>query len=289
MDIDRCNSVFELFSAFNFTYAVLSHPDNVSKVVQSENNGNKSFADIVDSYLIRPFDRLNNLIAPTELRVTKLKESLLTIKKSFNDPSILGQCELLLHQTTDVSLLINIWRDGVDESKSNAKVKVNQKFPFASFLLALFCISVLILSASESTHKHLTLFFLDLLLGLEVLWYFFWPRKRKRDLTYRDILYTYILGLVTITIIHFILKFHIKNHNLDLYSFCTRIVDTNEFRRPLFILINIILPFSHFIYYYFVFQNELTRKDKEASQQIPLIEKALLHIENGHEALEKST
>ncbi|MEO6686278.1 MAG: hypothetical protein ABIN24_09940 [Dyadobacter sp.] len=286
MDIDRCNSIFELFAAFNFTYAVLAHPENGSTFLSPQESSTRSFADIVDSYLIKPFDNVTKLIQPVEKRLNRLTLSLETLRNSSQDTDQIKKINDVLQNAHSTDWLIKVFQDKVSKDKDLAKDRINSRFPHASLLLALFCISVLVLAASTSFHKHLTLLALNCLLLIQVLWFFILPEFSRNKLTYRNILYTYASSLILVTVFHFILKFYIFVYHCDQYHYLLEIIDNNEVIRPFFILLNLVLPFCHFVFYYISFITSTSRKERKATAEIALIISAVDSIEISHKKIQ---
>jgi hypothetical protein len=284
MDIDRCNSIFELFTAFNFTYAVLSHPDDDQSSF-SNKISHVTFVDIIDSYLIKPFNELADLLKPIEKRLSKVQESLSTQREYYKDESAKKACDELLFQANDVDRRVKVWKSRIDAKENLAKGRINVRFPHASFILALFCISVLVLATSQSQHKHLTLLLLDIALCIEVIWFFMLPEFKFNKISYRALLYTYLSLLLFITVVHFGTKFYIQRNLCDLYHYLVMLLDRNEEVRPFFVLINLTIPSWHFLFYYSSFLNKISRLKKETIQRLIVFNDDLDLIEEGQSEL----
>jgi hypothetical protein len=167
MDIDRCNSIFELFTAFNFTYAVFSKTNGKLIKIESEINGG-SFVDLIDNKILRPITEFFEQIIPLEEDATVMKKSCdkrieLEGLKPTPNHSVLSKWQSLSTRLDIITDQIKTWREDAERSKIEAKSKINNRFPYISFLSALFCLTVLGIAASEADYKHFTLLILDVI------------------------------------------------------------------------------------------------------------------------------
>jgi hypothetical protein len=166
MDIDRCNSIFELSTAFNFTYAIFSRINGDNSTANTNDETNKaSFVEVIDNYFLKPFSIFFDKIQSLEGDVLLLKESSsssVEVEKKSRNKAKLQSFKDINSRTNGLSVQITQWKQDVLTEKTNTKAEINNRFPYISFLSALFCISVLGIAASEAEYKHFTLFVLDI-------------------------------------------------------------------------------------------------------------------------------
>ena len=277
MDIDRCNSIFELFTAFNFTYAVFSKTNGGITKVESEINGN-SFVDLIDNKILRPITEFFEQIIPLEEDATVMKKSCdkrieLEGLKPLPDPIILSKWQSLSTKLDIVTDQIKTWREDAEKSKTEAKSKINDRFPYISFLSALFSLTVLGIAASEASYKHFTLLILDIALIILIII----GVKKEAYFTYPQIIRNFSIVLIILICIHFGIKLFYENFN-DTVCKCLTFLDTDSIWKSLFIIGNIVLPFWHFLYYYDDLSKMLKTMKVEKQSSLSLITTTLLPL-----------
>lgn len=269
MDIDRCNSIFELFAAFNFAYAILSTPNGQFKSIPKKKSENKkreklslmtlettyvmdskSFVDMVDYHLVKPFTLLNEKFDKYRRDIFNLKLSINSRKQlaaSNGKESEVQKCEDLITSIQGQEKVLSTCRDRAEKNKAQAKAKLDNKFPYISFLLALFCVSVLVVSASQAKHKHLTLVFLDCALFVTYLCIRI-ARMLKAQITYWDISIVYMILLGCAVWLHFYIG-NTAAKEMPKWISMLQLYDRTDYNRRILIFLNIVIPFMHFIFY----------------------------------------
>lgn len=272
MDIGSCNSIFELFAAFNFAYAILSTPNGYfhheartrsSKYQKTKPSilkpeityiiDSKSFVDMVDYHLVKPFSLLNENIQKIKADIYNLKISTRSRKQLADvnyDAKGQKKCDDILKSIESHEKILSTCQDMAETSKATAKERLDNKFPYVSFLLALFCISVLAVSASNAEHKHLTLLFVDV-----ALFFTYLCMKVVRSIgmivTYWDISIFYLLLLTFCVFLHFYVGFKTNSPNPPMPDWLNNLKawEGTSYNRRIIIVINMCIPFFHFIYY----------------------------------------
>ena len=279
MDIDRCNSIFELFAAFNFTYAILSLPETISDNGYGDTNHN-SFADMVDRHLVKPFSSLNLSLRNYEDKIASFKESVSSRKALAEDQGenqAIEKCDYLLVEIDRAEDNIKVCKDLASEKKNEAKSKVDNKFPQISFLIALFCISVLCLSSSEAPHKHFTLFMIDFWLFLTYKQYIMDKEVVDPDI-YLKIIRFYVIGMAACMSIHMIIgSSYIQS--IPSLKPIHEFINTATQARKFFVLANLIIPFMHFAYFFNKFYKQTSQIKQNSVVQFELVERKLKEVQ----------
>ncbi len=257
MDIDRCNSIFELSTAFNFTYAIFSRINGDNSLINEESN-KTSFVEVIDNYFLKPFSIFFNDIQALEDDVLLLNESSSSIIKVENkNKAKLQRFKDINSRINGLSIQIAQWKQDVLTEKNNTKAEINNRFPYISFLSALFCISVLGIAASEAEYKHFTLFVLDIfviaLIAISIIW--------GRESTYSQIIVSYLVGLSLLILIHFGIKLNYENFG-ETSCYWITLLNNDSFGKSFFIMCNLALPFWHFVWYYFKLDIKIKRLKK---------------------------
>lgn len=284
MDIERCNSIFELFAAFNFTYAILSKPSAASAELNAHHN---SFVHIIDENLLKPFS--SYIAKQKETHATKISYIEQTIETYSRNPNITvadaEKCKNLLYQKDYCAKKIFLAVGKAEEKKALARERINSRFPLVSFILALYCISILFLSTTESPCRHLTLGFIVILIFAISAKYFRTPifSSRFTYVDYFKLMMIFLLGLLFITILHVVLKYYLAtNYNHWLVKVFLGL-DSNIYFRPLVVILSMAVPISHFIIYSISFLIILWTinqdNDKTLVPVIPVIDDLLRECE----------
>jgi hypothetical protein len=270
MDIDRCNSIFELFTAFNFTYAVFSKTNGSINKVENGLDGS-SFVDLIDNKILRPITEFFEQIIPLEEDATVMKKSCdkrIELEKLKANPNqvVLSKWQSLSTKLDIITDQIKTWREDAEKNKIEAKSKINNRFPYISFLSALFCLTVLGIAASEADYKHFTLLILDII----VIFLIIKGVNKETYFTYPQIIKSFTWALVILIITHFGIKIGYEYCN-EFICKCLTFLDIDSIWKSLFILFNILLPFWHFPYYYRDLSKLLNTMKVERQSSLTLI------------------
>jgi len=284
MDIDRCNSIFELFTAYNFAYSIISSRRvddkekylNLNSTDPSQTDTENIFLNVIDHafldhslYKIRYYASRCNIL---KVSLTALLE--LAKNKGHNNEKFLR----VLVSLEGIELLIDHIFDLSNEQRKKIVLNVNRMFPFASFTIGLFGITVLILSACEFAQKHLALFFFDLALLVTCTIFFIRFKTQhyavfssNAAVLYRNITLSYAVAILcAITILNILILGNLINLNhIDL-----EILDREGPFKDLLIITNLGIPGIHFlitINYYFFSSNSFNRKVQNSLSTIDFL------------------
>lgn len=269
IDVDRCNSIFELFTAFNFTYTVLSAQDSTSE--QQDNN---SFVDVIDNKLLRVFSTLirqcdsvisgaNLLNESIDARIEQLPPTLITPRDTLS--RLKGKIEGLLQRC-------DLRRKELESLKEENRKKINESLPYTCFLMAFFCIECIGVSISQAPFKHGSLLLIvTSFLIIRIIKYFF-PITSFYTLSKFIIAFT-----IFITIFHFISLYSFQHYSKEFQDLICS-VDTHNLFKTVVILLALILPLYHFVYYFFSFSSTLLTLQEERVLLISGFEQELKDI-----------
>jgi hypothetical protein len=263
MDIDRCNSIFELFSAFNFAYAIFSKPNGNGSIVHSN-----SFVDMVDYHLIKPFTVLDKTFKEHEETIARLKNDIKLRRGLAASTEEKEACNKLTEEVGAQETAFRECRIMAEDEKQSAKDNIDGRFPYASFLFGLFCISVLVLAASQAPHKHVTLVILDVSIVLT----YVWLRRQlnaKKVFTYWDLSWRYFWILLGCIAAHFILGIYLSK---SVVAEINRIENDYYIKRVV-VFLNVVAPFSHFIYYMWKFKKKTKQITDDSETRLVLVAK----------------
>ncbi len=257
MDIDRCNSIFELFAAFNFTYAILSDISD-----EESTSKNSTYVGLIDGRLLKSFSRflkrgntlLNNVNTKTETVKTIIENEIEPNRSKLN--KINGKYDNLKD-------LCEVWLKEIEDQKEQKKKNINEIFPFLSFYLATFCISVLGISISQSEFKHFSLFVL-VIYSIIIFCSIF---RNKSTNSYISLAKNILFGVFCTAILHFIIGYCFDKLPAYLQNI-TLFFDKNKIAQVILILCSLLLPFSHFIYYFFSINYNNNKIEKERLKQM---------------------
>lgn len=247
MDIERCNSIFELFAAFNFTYAVFSEATQEGAVSNvNENNLGKSYVDVIDNRLLKPlssyFNEGRGMLSDMSTKSETLKELKKQTDKT-KDGDTWDKLNELKGRLEQQKGSTKTWVDEVTKERKSLKNKINEIFPLISFLMALFCISVLGVAISESTYKHFILLLLLIFTGS-----CYWKIVRGSIIDHYALTKTYLFGIGSMVLIHIGMAILKSFNNLSNWFY---FFDLNPVPKQLLILLCLVAPFGHFIVIFF--------------------------------------
>ncbi|MEO6284642.1 MAG: hypothetical protein ABIN80_11950 [Dyadobacter sp.] len=239
--------------------------------------------DMVDYHLVKPFAVLNDTFEKQRLDIHHLKSEILARKdiaiQSGNEKQEL-QCNGMIKRVDGQNYAYEICKDSAENEKRLAKDKIDNKFPYISFLLALFCISVLVLATSQSPHKHVTLLLVDISL------YVCYKKIKsslaaKKAFTYWDISFSYLCFLSVCVIVHFTVGFFVPKPIIDTINY----YETAFYLKRMLVFTNVIIPFSHFGYYLLSFKNKTRDIEKTSREQLKLIEEMKKNVRKELDAM----
>lgn len=287
MDIDRCNSIFELFTAFNFTYAVLSNTNKDSLQKDRDSKG-FSYVELIDNQLLRSytpnkdfFEGAKTLENNIVMKKKSCKDGMaIEEKKENHNKEILKRWTDIISKFDGLGDQTKTWNEEIGNTKMEAITEINERFPYISFLSALFCIAVLGIAASEADYKHFSLLLLDFLvitLTVQVI-------KKKDSISYPHIIKRFSFWLIFLIVIHFGIKIFYENLNDNICT-CITYLDRNSIWKSLLIMGNILIPFWHFIYYYFRLSSKFGKIKKENENSLNLLNKTYRDLSTNYNTL----
>jgi len=296
MDIDRCNSIFELFATFNFAYAILSKSNGVykskkvelsSEQILAENQrdddfDDKSFVSMVDYHLIKPFTTLYISVRKYRLDISLLSNSILSrrqIAEKNNDERAKAKCEILSQKILGFEFIIHQCLNDTIKSKKSAKYNIDQRFPLVSYLLGLYCISILMLGASEGPHKHSSILVLDAaaIITLLVMRH---AMNRHKKYNYFDVTLNFLIGILITVAFHLGFGIYGPTHLSETYQKMTSIEKEGYFVR-LVVAGNMLFPLSHFVYFFLKFSIKTLIAEIEVRNRLKPIRTGLSDISDG--------
>lgn len=264
MDIDRCNSIFELFAAFNFTYAVISSSNDN----RSELNGH-SFAEVIDENLMKSFNLyvvgVKKDYTTTLAYIKESVETFMERQEVVANASLHEDAFFISKQASKHSATVLGWVADIEDKKKEARTFINERFPQISLLLGLFCVCVLILSTTQSAHKHLILTLVDVSIIL-TLWKLFVVNSNNSHVDYILLLKNFLIFNLAVFLLHIFIKFYVVDHYRLFYDKYLTYLDGNVFLRPAIIIVTLILPSFHFAFFFAKFAYTLFRIKNDSSR-----------------------
>lgn len=273
MDIDRCNSIFELFVAFNYAHAALSdYPTDENSAPTN------SYIDLVDRRFLRTFidfvKRGNNLLDEIAVKIQSSKTQVQDGDKRFSDVQL---------QYESLNLSCNTWLNKVKAQKNKEVKRINSIFPYLSFFLGTYCVSVLVLSISESHVKHFSL----LLLVLFSMFMYVFIRYKKGGTTYTKLAYTILAFSLIVGINHFVFS-NFYHHFSDSVMAIICVFEEVLWLKITLVITAVLIPFFHFVYYFLTISITNKGIEREWYRTIETSEEQFAAINTTYERLEAS-